>query len=192
MYIANAPKYTIDSVVPDEAQTAFNVVFMPVFIIALLATFIFQPFLKKMGELWAQNQVKRLCKSVVKLTVMVVIIDVVVTIVGSFIGGSILGWVYKIDLGSYNKELIVFMIAGGVIALQNLFIMVITTVRYQKYMLYGYVVTALIMLFAGKKVLLAYGMLELSIFFLGVLCLLTIYCVALILVAIVKNRRQRG
>lgn len=187
MYIANAPKYTIDAVVSDDVQTKFNIVFMPVFIIALLANFIFQPFLKKMGELWANNNIKKLVKDSIKFSFIIIVIDGIITLAGSLIGNPILGAIYHVDLSNYDTELIIFMIAGGIIALQNLFIMVITTVRYQKYMIYGYIVTALIMFLAGGKVLAEGNLVRLCIFFLGVLSLLTLYCVALIIVAVRKR-----
>jgi O-antigen/teichoic acid export membrane protein len=190
MYISNAPKYTIDSVVADDVQTKFNIVFMPVFVIALLATFIFQPFLKKMGELWANNKLDRLVKDIIKFVGLIVIIDMVITLVGSFIGNPVLGAVYGVDLSDYDTELIIFMIAGGVIALQNLFIMIITTVRYQKYMIYGYIVTAILMFAFGGKVLSEGTLVSLCLFFLGVLCLLTLYCVALITIAINKRKHD--
>ena len=36
MYMANAPKYIIDTVVSDEIQTKFNIIFMPVFVISIV------------------------------------------------------------------------------------------------------------------------------------------------------------
>lgn len=191
MYISNAPKYTIDSVVSDDVQTKFNIVFMPVFIIALLANFIFQPFLKKMGELWADNNISRLVKDIIKFSVVIMVTDGIITLVGGFIGNPILGAVYNVDLKDYNKELIIFMMAGGVIALQNLFIMVITTIRYQKYMIYGYIFTAAIMFLAGGRVLSQGNLIRLCLFFLGVLSILTLYCIALIIIAVRKQMNTK-
>lgn len=192
MYIANAPKYTIDAVVSDDVQTNFNIVFMPVFIIALLANFIFQPFLKKMGELWSDNNISRLVRDIIKFTFIIIVTDGIITLVGSFIGNPILGAIYHVNLKNYDTELIIFMIAGGVIALQNLFIMVITTVRYQKYMIYGYIFTSVIMFLAGRRVLLKGSLVSLCLFFLGVLSLLTLYCIALIVVALKKRKNTEN
>lgn len=189
MYIANAPKYTIDTAVSDEVQTCFNIVFMPVFIIALLATFIFQPYLKKIGELWIEEKISRLISYIIRLSAVVLVLDVLVTIVGGLIGGDILGLIYSVDLKDFNTELILFMIAGGIIALQNLFIMIITTVRYQKYMIYGYIVTAVCMLAGGRKILADYGLTKLCVFFLVMLFMLTVYCTVLMVTAIGKKRK---
>ena len=191
MYIANAPKYIIDTIVSDEVQTRFNIVFMPVFVIALLATFIFQPYLKRLGEMWITRDVKKFVKTIINFSLVVLIIDLVITLVGSFIGGPILGMIYGVSLKSYNHYLIVFMLAGGIIALQNLFIMVVTTVRYQKFMIYGYSITALILFLFGKKILTGNGLFALCIFFLAMLTFLTLYCIALIVVAIKRESENR-
>ncbi|SEP77225.1 Membrane protein involved in the export of O-antigen and teichoic acid [Lachnospiraceae bacterium RM5] len=193
MYIANAPKYAIDTVVSDEVQTKFNIIFMPVFIIALLTNFIFQPFLKGVGEMWAEERVMDLAKSTVKFTVLIVIMDLIITFVGSYIGNPVLGMVYGVDLSDYNKELVIFMLAGGLIALQNLFIMIITAVRYQKFMIYGYIVIAGIMVYFGRIVLgngSGNKLTNLCYFFLGVMSMLTMYCIALIAIAIIKKKGE--
>ena len=83
------------------------------------------------------------------------------------------------------------MLAGGIIALQNLFIMVVTTVRYQKFMIYGYSITALILFLFGKKILTGNGLFALCIFFLAMLTFLTLYCIALIVVAIKRESENR-
>ena len=189
MYIANGPKYTIDTVVDDYVQTRFNIIFMPVFIIALLANFVFQPVLKNMGELWHDGHVKAFVSKTVKLGLLVVAIDIVIVLVGSVIGCPVLGMVYGVDLSEYRIHLVMFMFAGGIIALQNLLIMVITTVRYQKYMIYGYIITALMTLLFNGKVLALKGLLTLTAYFLVMMVVLLIYCIILLWVA-VRNRRN--
>jgi hypothetical protein len=166
---------------------------MPVFIIALLANFIFQPFLKGMGETWSEGKTGKLARTAFKFTIVIVIIDLVITFVGSFIGAPVLGAVYGVNLKDMNKELIVFMLAGGLVALQNLYIMIITTVRHQKYMIYGYIGTGLLMLLFSGKALGSDGshLLRLCVYFFGILSLLTVYCIGLITYAILKRKKQQ-
>lgn len=188
MYIANAPKYIIDTSVNDDIQTCFNIVFMPVFIIALLANFIFQPCLKNLGEIWTEKKYSKFSKNIYGLAAVVIIACAVITVIGAFIGTDILGLIYKVDLSSYNNLLIIFMISGGIIALQNLFIIAITVVRYQKYMIYGYIVIALIILLAGGYILNNYGILILSLFYLATMVLLLLYCMFLLAIAYKKTK----
>lgn len=192
MYIANAPKYVIDTAVSAEVQTNFNIVFMPVFVIALLANFVFQPYLKSLGDIWNCANMKSFVKKIGVLAAVVVAICAAVTVVGAWIGDDVLGVIYGVDLDAYTDLLLVFMICGGVIALQNLFIMAITVVRYQKYMIYGYAVTSLIMLTLGGYVLAAYDVLMLSLFFLLTMVFLLMYCVVLLMIAVQKNKDRSG
>jgi O-antigen/teichoic acid export membrane protein len=194
MYVANAPKYIIDTVVSDETQSAFNIVFMPVFVIALLGTFIFQPSLIRFGEIWDKKDIKKFRKLIAKLTAFTTGVAFAVIFIGSFAGIPVLELVYGVNLNDYKSELIIFMIAGGLIAIQNLFIMVITTVRYQKYLIWGYAAVTLILLIAGKKILAVNGLMALSVFFVGMLALLTIYFFLLISISFsrVNVNRKKG
>lgn len=189
MYVANAPKYTIDTVVSSEVQTCFNIVFMPVFVIALLANFIFQPCLKQLGELWASDNIKGFLKRIAVLAVVVIGTCGAVTLVGAFIGAPILGFIYKVDLSEYNNILIIFMLSGGIVALQNLLIMAVTVVRYQKYMIFGYVLTSVLLFTTSKRVLLRTDLQTLTVYFMFAMLLLLLYCVVLLIAAVMKKRK---
>lgn len=191
MYIANAPKYAIDSVVDPEVQTLFNIVFMPVFVIALLANFVFQPYLKTLGDVWNDGGVRAFVKKNAVMSLVVAAICAVVIAVGMWIGTDVLGWLYDVDLTAYNDLLLVFMIAGGVIALQNLLIMSITVVRYQKYMIFGYIGVSLVLVACSKMVLVRFGVLPLSVFFLLMMIVLLVYCLILLMIAVLRNRKGR-
>ena len=69
------------------------------------------------------------------------------------------------------------MIAGGAIAVLNLFIMVLTTIRKQTVLLLGYLIASLFLVLFGKMVLVYYGLIGLSEFFLLVLIIMDLYCV---------------
>ncbi len=189
MYVANAPKYAVDTVVSDEAQTCFNIVFMPVFIIALLANFIFQPCLKNLGDVWSKGEIGRFTKRICVLGIAVVAVCLAATLVGALIGTQVLGFVYKVDINDYKLMLIIFMICGGIIALQNLLIMALTVVRYQKYMIYGYITAAALLLVLCKFVLNRSTLTMLTVVFAAVMLWLLIYCALLLLVAVIKAKK---
>ena len=153
MYIANAPKYTIDASVPDDTQTAFNVVFMPVFVIALMANFVYQPVLKGIGELWNSGNRDGFRRKIRKLALGTVALDAALVGIGTLVGIPFLELVYGIELASYKKILALFLVAGGVIALQNLMILVITAQRMQRFMIFGYVATAAVYFVTDTRIL---------------------------------------
>lgn len=187
MYVANAPKYIIDSVVSNQVQTCFNIVFMPVFVIALLGNFVFQPYLNQFGILWNANERIKLKRLIKKLVFCAIGISIAIVIVGSVLGIPVLQLVYGVDLTKYKTYLIIFMIDGSIIALQNLFIMIVTTVRYQKYMIYGYVVLALMLVSMGKTILLRLGLMGLCCFYTLILLLLVAYLMVLMTLGMRKE-----
>ena len=189
MYIANAPKYIIDKSVTDSVQTAYNIIFMPVFVMALLGNFIFQPQLKQMGELWIQCDIIGLISLIKRLFMGIILIDIVTAIGAYLIGCPILGLIYHYDLSNYRFDLVLFMIAGGVIALHNLFIMLIAAIRQQKQLLYGYFAISALLVFAGKTILNASGLLALNLFYVASLLLLLLIMIIIVIRTIQSEGR---
>jgi len=175
MYLGNAPKYIIDEKVSDAVQTEFNIVFMPVFVVALLSNFVFQPSLMKIGILWQSKKIIELKKLIRKLVIVPIVADLVCTLAAGIAGIPILSTVYGIDLTDYKLILIIFMIAGGAIAIMNLFIMILTTMRKQKQLLFGYSVSSAIIYLFGSHFLINYGLLGLSISFILILILIDLF-----------------
>lgn len=176
MYLCNAPKYTIDGIVSDNVQTCFNIVFMPVFVVALLSNFVFNPYLRKLGELWVQKNIPAFKALVLKLTLVPLAIDAVVIALGAFIGIPILAFVYGVNLTDYFGELMVFLIVSGVISVLNLYAMVLTTLRKQNHLLYGYIAGAAVMVSISRSLLQATDVMTLCYFFLAILIAVAIYC----------------
>ena len=175
MYLCNAPKYIIDGIVSDEMQTNFNIVFMPVFVVALFSNFIFNPFLQKMGVLWTSRQTSSLKSLILKLTFAPIAIDIVVTASGYFLGIPVLGFIYGVDLSGYLGELILFLVLSGVISILNLYGMILTTIRRQKHILYAYAAGTVAMLIIGRPILQQTDMFTLSLVFLGIEALVASY-----------------
>lgn len=184
MYLCNAPKYIIDGVVSDEIQTCFNIVFMPVFVVALLSNLIFNPCLRKMGVLWTEGKFAEIRSMILKLTLVPVGIGAVVTLAGAWIGLPILGFVYGIDVSNYFSELVLFLAVSGVISILNLYAMVLTTMRKQKHMLYCYVAGSILMIVLGRIILIQMGLVPLCWIFLAVWILAAIYCMSVAMVTI--------
>ena len=159
MYLGNAPKYIIDGLVSDEIQTGFNIVFMPAFVVALLSNFIFNPILKRLGVLWSNGEIAVLKRLVAKLILIPIGIDLVVVVVGYYLGPIVLGFVYGVDVKPYAGELLVFLIASGIMALQNLFVALLTTMRKQRQLMLCYLFASLVMITFGRDILQRFGLL---------------------------------
>jgi len=189
MYVANAPKYIIDSVVSAREQTALNIVFMPVFVIALLGNFIFQPILKRLGLLWHEKRTREFAGIVGKLAGAVTLLTAVIALAGYWLGLPVLELVYGVDLSAYRRILVVFILDGGIIAMHNLLLLVITILRRQSRMIYGYIAAALALFLFGAPVLKRWGIMALCLYFTFVLAMLMLY---FLLVIRWKHREAEG
>ncbi len=176
MYMGNAPKYIIDSVVSDEAQTAFNIVYMPLFIISMLGVFIFQPSLHKMGHLWTERKIPDLRRLLIKLAAVVVFLDIAAVAAGAVLGIPVLELLYGVDLKDYRSLLILFLIISGILTIMNLLVMTLTTLRCQRQIFIGYAFFSVILFVFGKSVLVKAGLNGMSLFYLMVMCLMDVYC----------------
>ena len=178
IYLGNAPKYVIDGIVSDEAQTCFNIVFMPALVVALLSSFIFNPVLKKIGVLWTEGKRTELKKLVLKLTLVPAGIDAVVVAAGLLFGLPVLGFIYGVDVGGYQSELMVALLASGVMALLNLYVALLTAMRKQPHILGAYTAGTAVMVAFGRSVLRAQGLTALCLMYLAVMGVVTAYCAA--------------
>ncbi|MCD8075639.1 MAG: lipopolysaccharide biosynthesis protein [Lachnospiraceae bacterium] len=192
MYVANAPKYIIDSVVSAQEQTALNIVFMPVFVIALLGNFIFQPILKRLGLLWHEKRFRDFRGITGRLAGAVVLLTVGIAFAGYWLGLPVLELIYGVDLSAYRVILVVFILDGGIIAMHNLLILVITIMRRQSRMIYGYAAAALALFLFGTPILKRSGILALCLYFTLVLALLMLYFLLLVRRGHRANRKGRG
>ena len=177
MYLGNAPKYIIDGLVPDAVQTRFNIVIMPAFVVSLFCTFVFNPVLKKIGVLWQGGEIAALRKLVRRLALVPVAVDAALLLGGYFLGLPVLGFVYGVDLEGYLSPLMAFLLASGAVAMLNLFVALLTTMRKQRHLLYAYAAASALLLIFGRTLFQTQGTEVLCWAYLAVLLAVLAYCV---------------
>ena len=174
MYIANAPKYSIDAVLDEKTQTCFNIIFMPVFVISLLSNFIFQPMLFKVASVWQEKKIHEFKKIIVRQTFIILGLTIIIALGGFLLGIPVLSAVFSVNLKSYRTELVILILGGGMLALINFENMIITTIRYQRFLIWGYLIVAVISYVFGNGVVRNYGVLGISTFYSILVTLLAI------------------
>lgn len=137
-YLNNLPKYTIDKLLGPEALNIFSIIFMPAFVISLLGLFLFKPMLPNLSEAWEQRDKGRFLKQTLFLAGVTFIISVVVVGVGYIIGLPVLSWFYGINLDAYQFHFLVILIAGGFATFGLCFYNIITVMRKQAFLAFGY------------------------------------------------------
>jgi O-antigen/teichoic acid export membrane protein len=186
MYLGNAPKYIVDGLVSDAVQTRFNIVIMPAFVGSLLCSFIFNPALKRIGDLWNSRDLKTLRKTTRKLALVPVAVDAALLLGGWFLGIPVLSAVYGVDLADYRLTLMIFLLASGAVAMLNLFVALLTAMRKQKHLLLAYAAASLLLLLAGRPLFNAKGLNPLCWFYLAVLLGVLGWCVGVYLATVRK------
>ena len=146
MYISNAPKYAIDAYLTDQIQALYNFIFMPAFMVGLLANFIFNPILTSYAELWQskiKTNVKKLIKLIKRQCVVVLGLTALGLLIAYTIGIPVLTIVFGVDLTEYREELCIVMLGGGMLAYSTFFSTVVTIIRLQRPMFLCYGASAL-------------------------------------------------
>ena len=189
LYVGNAPKYAIDAVLDDTAQACYNFIFMPVFVIGLLANFVFNPILVKLAYKWDRGEIKVFTKVVVRQIGVIAAITLLAISVALTIGCPVLGWLYNVDLHEYRTHLTILMVGGGMLALANFFTVVVTVVRGQKHLMVGYVAIALVAKILSHHFVSLYGIMGAVELYTGLMTLLALVF-AIVLILCVKKRKK--
>ena len=189
MYLGNAPKYIVDGLVSDAVQTRFNIVIMPAFVASLLCSFIFNPALKRIGDLWQNREIGTLRAMTRKLALVPVAVDAFLLLGGWFLGIPILSAVYGVDLNDYRMTLMIFLLASGAVAMLNLFVALLTAMRKQKHLLLAYAASSLLLLLAGRPLFTAKGLNPLCLFYLAVLLGVLAWCIGVYRVTVKRAEK---
>ncbi len=151
-YVGNAPKYAIDAYLTDDIQAIFNYIFMPAFVVQIVAQFSFNPIITDYAKLWQkheQGSYAKFVRSIRKMAIAVLGLTIFGLAVAATIGIPVLSFVFGVDLGEYKKELCIIMIGGGMLAYATYFSTIIAIIRIQRTLVICYgIVTAMALVLA--------------------------------------------
>lgn len=156
-YLGNAPKYAIDAIMDDGAQAIYGFIAMPVFVVGLLAQFVYMPLVEPLSMKWANGARDDFIRGFVKQCGIIALITLVCDIAAWFLGVPVLNLLYATDVSPYLIELVVLVTGGAFYALANLFIMGITIMRRQKKLVFGYASVSVFALIASQPFVASWG-----------------------------------
>ena len=152
-YVGNAPKYAIDAYLTDDIQAIFSYIFMPAFVVQIVAQFIFNPVITAYARLWIDHRKESFDKFVGRLRKMCIAVlglTVLGLAVAATIGIPVLSFVFGVDLSEYKRELCIIMLGGGMLAYATYFSTVIAIIRIQKSLIVCYgIVSAMALALSG-------------------------------------------
>ena len=111
---------------------------MPCFVINLLVGFVLQPVLVKLTVLWEQKKNQAFLKYCFLMHLAALGISLVILLCGAFLGCPVLSIVFGVNLNSYSAVLDVLLIGGGFFALAVIDQVILTIMRHQYAMLWGF------------------------------------------------------
>ena len=182
-YITNAPKYSIDRWLTESEQACYGFIAMPVFVIELLNGFIYQPVLVKMSMEWQTGDRDGFLKRIYKQSIIILCLLIFCLVGADLIGIPILSILYAVDLSNYKIELLILLIGGGMLAVVGYFCTLMTIMRKQKWVMYGFLLVSILSVFLsdycvknygvrGASVLYTVLMTVLAAIFTGMLCII--------------------
>ena len=124
-------------------------------------------------------------------TVIIAGLTLLVIAGGYLLGTPILSLLYGVDLSGYKIELLILLLGGGLLALVNFFTMVITVTRYQKHLIWGYLIISLGFFLGGKKIAAAYGIMGISSFYtISMIVLAFIFLIYIFVIARLSRKQS--
>lgn len=188
-YIGNAPKYAIDAQLSDELQACYGFIAMPVFVIGLLNSFVFNPILFRLSCIWNDQKINEFVKKVLMQATIVFSITAVCIIGAYLLGVPVLSLLYNTDLSPYKMELLILLLGGGFLGLSGVLNSVITIMRQQKMLVYGYLIVAGLALLLSNEVVRKYEVLGATVLYTVLMLLLCICFSVFFIIGINKVKK---
>lgn len=157
-YLVNSPKYAIENILSDDMQTIFNIIFMPVFVINMLSSFVFKPYVARMGIYWNDRNQKKFIKLLLLQVGCVLGITAIVMLAGFILGIPILEFIYGVDLKQYKLLFMMLLAFGGITALDAFALIVLTVMRLQNVVLVSYIVSLIVDVIFMNSLVIKYHM----------------------------------
>ncbi len=169
IYVTNAPKYAIDAILSDEEQAYYGYLSMPVSMIGLLGGFLFIPMLYEFTRLWDEGALAVFRKRCVRIAGMVAGITGACLAAAFAAGIPVLSLLFHADLSAHRGDLLILLAGGGFSALAAFLNAIVTVMRRQKELLFGYATTAVLAALVSNETVRLAGMRGASLLFAGLM-----------------------
>lgn len=158
-YLNNSPKYAIDICMNDESQAYYNFISMPIFVIGLLSNFIYQPTIVEMAKEYSMKNKKKFTQRIITQIVLLAIITLLCLFFTNILGIPLLSWLFYTNLSIYEKEILILMASGGFLALNGYLNIILTSMRFQKELIWPYGLVSILSILCMRKFVKKYGIL---------------------------------
>ena len=126
----------------DTAQAYYGYIAMPVFVVGLLANFIYNPIIASLSEDWTEGCTSKFARRFALQVLIIIGITIACVIAAWLLGIPVLNLLYNADLAAYKVDLVILLVGGGFLATATLFTTGLTIIRWQNKLIPGYVVVS--------------------------------------------------
>ncbi len=190
LYISNAQKYAIDAQLSDELQAYYGFIAMPVVVINLLNGLVFNPLIHRISHLWNEKDLKGFRRLILRQCVIITLITLTCLVGAYVLGVPVLSLLYGTDLSDYKTELLILLVGGGFLGVSGFLNAIITIIRYQKSIVIGYSIVALLALILSNPIVAGYGIMGASILYTVLMASLCVCFMVLLLIGLKKAQRS--
>lgn len=143
-YMTNIPKYAIDSYQSDSVQAIYGYVSMPVFVISLLNSIIYQPQLMYYVKEFRDGKLEAFTHRICRQIVVIVGILLIVLLGAWILGIQFLSILYHQNLYDYKMHMMLLLIGGAFLAVGGFLSTMLTLMDLQKKNMLVYLFTVTI------------------------------------------------
>lgn len=174
IYLVNAPRYGIESLLSKEYQTYYAILFMPAMVINLVSGFIFKPLLTTLAKRWSEGSKRGFVAIIAKGLLAVFATSVLALLVAYPLGIPVLSFLYGVDLSEFRSVLLVLLVGGGFNAASVILYYGIITTRHQNIILPGYALAAAAAFLLTNAMIGQFGMMGAALLYDGIMALLVL------------------
>lgn len=157
-YIINQPKYVIDSIMSENSQNIFGIIFMPSSVISMLSLFVYRPMVTTMTTYWGEGEKKKFISLIIRISLLLFALTLVCIIGASLIGIPVLSWLFNVDLSGRLLALNIILLGGGMYAFSMLLYNVSVILRRQNRIFFACLLAYIFALIITKPIIVSFGL----------------------------------
>ena len=130
-YVNNLPKYMINSYQTDEMQAIYGYLFMPVFAVPLVNSFLYQPKLLETSNCYKSGDKAGFRRCVLRQYAIIAGLAVCCAVGAWLLGIPVLSLLYHVDLTAYKSDLIMLLMGGALLSAAGYTSVMVTVIGHQ-------------------------------------------------------------
>lgn len=158
LFSLNIPRYFIEKYSPDEIGY-FGIIAMPITLIVLLMTFILQPNVLRLSQIYIAGKYKEFSAVVNRILLLSFAVGAIVLIVSALYGPEILTIIFGVNFEQYRLPLIVIVVGGLASALVAVYLNIFVIMRRINLPLITLIVTNLLLIIVSLITIQSKGLL---------------------------------